>query len=171
VKSLRKLQSAPSRSTLSKIGFNRNTPHAAVFSPTLDNGLAMRDLPVEQGIAQLQILIRHIRAGSTQGDLFLITLSWWQQLASVSYSLLEHTSQSLPFLDTNLPSSIRHYLSTIKSSVHIPEIRKQLLTPLRAHDPCLMEAFLELDLRRAVYKACQHSSLFRGHIPIRDHLR
>jgi hypothetical protein len=159
---LRKLQSAPTRSTLSKIGFNRNTPHAVVFGPTLYNGLAMRDLPVEQGIAQLQILMRHIRAGSTQGDLFLITLSWWQQLAGVSYALLENTSPSLPFLDADLPSSIRHYLSTIKGSVHIPTISKQLPTPLRDNDQCLMEAFLALKLRRAVYKACQRVRLYLG---------
>jgi hypothetical protein len=35
VKSLRKLQSAPTRSTLNKIGFNRNTSHAVAFGPTL----------------------------------------------------------------------------------------------------------------------------------------
>jgi hypothetical protein len=34
-KSLHKLQSAPTRSTLSKIGFNQNTPHVVVFGPTL----------------------------------------------------------------------------------------------------------------------------------------
>jgi hypothetical protein len=111
----------------------------------------MQDLPVEQGIAQLQILMCHIRAGLTQGDLFLITLSWWQQLAGVSYSLLENTSPSLPFLDADLPSSIRHYVSTINGSVHIPTIRKQLPTPLRDNDQCLMEAFLALKLCRAVY--------------------
>jgi hypothetical protein len=49
-KSLRKLQSPPTRSTLAKIGFNRNTPHAVVYGPTIYNGLTMGDLPVEQGI-------------------------------------------------------------------------------------------------------------------------
>jgi hypothetical protein len=64
-KSLRKLQSPPNRSTLAKNGFNRNTPHALVYGPTIYNGLAMRDLPVEQGVGQLQLIIRHVRAASS----------------------------------------------------------------------------------------------------------
>jgi hypothetical protein len=130
-KSLRRLQSAPTRSTLNKIGFNRNTPHAVAFGPTIYNGLAMRDLTVEQGIGQLQLLIRHVRAESIQGSLFLITLSWWQHLAGVSFPLLQDTATPLPFLDADLPSSIRSYLATVDGSLHIPLIADQLPPPLR----------------------------------------
>jgi hypothetical protein len=40
-KRLCKLQSASTRSTRSKIGYNRNTPYAVVFGPTLYNALAI----------------------------------------------------------------------------------------------------------------------------------
>jgi hypothetical protein len=161
-KSLRRLQSAPTRSTLNKIGFNRNTPHAVAFGLTLYNGLAMRDLTVEQGIGQLQLLIRHVRAESTQGSLFLITLSWWQHLAGVSFSLLQDTTTALPFMDANLPSSIRSYLATVNGFLHIPAIAAQLPPPLREHDTCLIDSFLALKLSRTVFKACQRVRQYLG---------
>jgi hypothetical protein len=161
-KSLRRLQSAPTRSTLNKIGFNRNTPHAVAFGPTIYNGLAMRDLTVQQGIGQLQLLIRHVRAESTQGTLFLITLSWWQQLAGVSFPLLQDTTTPLPFLDADLPSSICSYLATVDGSLYIPAIADQLPTPLREADICLIDSFLALKLRRTVFKACQRVRQYLG---------
>jgi hypothetical protein len=44
---LRKIQSAPTRSTLIKLGFNRNTAHAVVNGPSRYGGIGLRDLPVE----------------------------------------------------------------------------------------------------------------------------
>jgi hypothetical protein len=161
-KSLRRLQSAPTRSTLNKIGFNRNTPHALAFGLTLYNGLAMRDLTIKQGIGQLQLLIRHVRAESTQGSLFLITLSWWQHLAWVSFYLLQNTYTPLPFLDADLPSSIHSYLSTVDGSLHISAIIDQLPTPLRKDDTCLINSFLALKLRRTVLKACRRVHKYLG---------
>jgi hypothetical protein len=58
--------------------------------------------------------------------------------------------------DRSVPST------TINGSAHIPFISTQLQTPLRDHDPCLIEAFLALHLRRAVYKACQRVRLYLG---------
>jgi hypothetical protein len=43
---LRKIQSAPTRSTLIKLGFNRHTAHAVVYSPSRYGGIGLRDLPV-----------------------------------------------------------------------------------------------------------------------------
>jgi hypothetical protein len=73
---LHKIQSAPTRSTLMKLGFNRNTAHAVAFSPSRYGGLGLRTLHVEQGIAGLTILIRHLHARTPQGSLLLITLAW-----------------------------------------------------------------------------------------------
>jgi hypothetical protein len=61
-KTLRTLQSGLTRATLLKLGFNRNTPLAVVYGPSLHGALALRNLPIEQGIVQLQMLIRHVRA-------------------------------------------------------------------------------------------------------------
>jgi hypothetical protein len=75
---LRKLQGPALRAVLNKIGFNRNTARTVVFGPGMHGALAMHDLPVEQGIAILIMLLRHLRAATPQGRLLLITLAcWW----------------------------------------------------------------------------------------------
>jgi hypothetical protein len=61
-----------------KIRFNRNTAHQVVYGPSRYGGLGFQDLFVEQGVAQVQLLVRHLRAGTVQGIFILITLSWWQ---------------------------------------------------------------------------------------------
>jgi hypothetical protein len=71
---LRKIQSAPTRSTLMKLGFNRNTALTVAHGPARYGALGPRNLPVEQGIAGITILIRHLRARTHQGSLILISL-------------------------------------------------------------------------------------------------
>jgi hypothetical protein len=65
-KRLHKIQSGPTRSTLMKLGFNRNTAKAVAFGPARCLGLGLRDMAVEQGIAGLTLLIRHLRAATSQ---------------------------------------------------------------------------------------------------------
>jgi hypothetical protein len=141
---LTKLQSAPTRSTLMKLGFNRNTPYRVVFGPSRYSGLVLRDLAVEQGIGQVKLLMRHLRAKSTQGTLMRITLGWWQQVVGVSYSLLEHTATPLPQLDTHWLLSIRTFLGSIGASIHISDISNSIPAPLRKRDACLMDEILAI---------------------------
>jgi hypothetical protein len=94
-KKLRKLQSKATRATLMKLGFNRNTTHRVVVGPSRYGGLGFRDLAVEQGIGQTELLIWHLRAGSPQGQLFRITIAWWQLVTGVSYPLLEFPASTL----------------------------------------------------------------------------
>jgi hypothetical protein len=93
-KRLKKLQSKATRATLMKLGFNRNTARRVVYGPARYGGLGFRDLAVEQGIAQVELFIRHTRAGSSQGKLLRIALSWWQLVIGVSYPLLEYQLQA-----------------------------------------------------------------------------
>jgi hypothetical protein len=75
-KRLKKLQSAATRATLMKLGFNRNTAHRVVYGQSSYGGLGFRDMFVEQGIGQVEMLVRHLRAQSPQGKLIRITLAW-----------------------------------------------------------------------------------------------
>jgi hypothetical protein len=61
-KRLKKIQSAATRATLMKLGFNRNTAHRVVYGPSRYGGLGFRDLFVEQGTGQVEMLVRHLRA-------------------------------------------------------------------------------------------------------------
>jgi hypothetical protein len=83
-KSLATLQSAPTRAALMKIGFNRNTAKRVVYGSYRYGGPRFRDLFVEQGIAKVELLVHHLRAGSTQGTLMRIAISWWQMVVGIS---------------------------------------------------------------------------------------
>jgi hypothetical protein len=89
---IRKIQSPATRACLMKTGFNRNTAHIVVFGPAFHSGLGFRDLFTEQGVSQVLLLLRHLRADSPQGKLFRIAIDWWQLVMGVSYPLLEHPS-------------------------------------------------------------------------------
>jgi hypothetical protein len=51
------LKKTPIRATLARLGINRNISRDIVFGSTLYGGLGLLDLFVEQGIAQLQLLL------------------------------------------------------------------------------------------------------------------
>jgi hypothetical protein len=72
---LKSLQQPATRATLAKLGFGRNISRDIAFGSPLYGGLGLFSLVTEQGIAQLQLLMRHLRAGTPQGTLFLIGLS------------------------------------------------------------------------------------------------
>jgi hypothetical protein len=138
------LQRSSTRATLMKIGFNRNTALAVVFGAVTFGGLGMRHLYVEQGIAQLQLFIRHTRAGTDQGTLLRITLAWWQLAAGVSYSLLEFPSRIIHHLDDNWLASVRNFLSFIDGTLHVDKVCAGMPQSARSNDSNLMDSINRL---------------------------
>jgi hypothetical protein len=162
-KRLTKLQSAATRATLMKIGFNDNTAHRVVYGPSRYGGLGFRDLFVEQGIGQVEMLVRHLRANSTQGTLIRITLAWWQLVVGVSYPLLETTNMAIPHLAPNWLSSMRSFLTNMDASIHINGLTKTLPTTLRENDACIMDVILALpDVSRSHLRAFNQCRIFFG---------
>jgi hypothetical protein len=96
------LQKAPIRATLARLGFNRNLSHDIVFGSSLYGGLGLLHLFVEQGIAQIQLLLRHLHAETIQGSLMLIGLSWWHLVAGFSSSLWENTTANIPYVEYSI---------------------------------------------------------------------
>jgi hypothetical protein len=108
------------RATLTRLGFNRNISRNIVFGSPLFGGIGLRDLVLEQGIAQLQLLLRHVRAGTPQGSLFLIGLSWWHLVAGFTTSLWETTDAHIPYVERSWYTSLKYFLLLINGSVFIP---------------------------------------------------
>jgi hypothetical protein len=119
---LRKIQSSPTRSTLLKLGFNRNTAKAVAYGPSRYGPLGLRDLPVEQGIAGVTMLIRHLRARSTQGTLALIALSWWQLRLGTSKPPLEDPKFNTPYDTPHWLAAHRAFLASTDGSIHIEDL-------------------------------------------------
>jgi hypothetical protein len=80
-------------------------------------GLGLLHLFVEQGIAQLQLLLRHLRAETPQGSLMLIGLSWWHLVAGFSSSLWENTQANICYVEHSWYSSLKDFLSYANGSV------------------------------------------------------
>lgn len=138
-KELEKIQKGAVRAVLSKIGFNRSTARAVVFAPPWFGGLGMRQLYVEQGVAQLETFIRHIRSETRLGDLIRIALGWLQVQAGISEAIFADTSRKLPYLTPGWLVSIREFLSTCNGSMQILHADTSLPKNLREFDFVLMD--------------------------------
>jgi hypothetical protein len=141
---LHKIQSAPTQSILMKLGFSRNTAHAVAFRPSRYGDLGLRNLQVEQGIAGLSTLIRHLRAQTQQGSLLLIMLAWWQQIIATQAPLLEYPNSPVSHDTPHLLLAQRYFLMGINGSLHIAYLQGTMLPPLWDNDVWLMEAVLTL---------------------------
>jgi hypothetical protein len=143
-KKLRKLQSAPTRATLMKLGFNRNTAHAVAYGPSRYGALGLRDWSVEQGIASLTMLIRHLRGHTEQGRLLLIAMSWWHVYSGSSYQLLFDPHPPLVLGNHHLFTVLRSFLREINGSFCVAAIDDMLPSPTRFGDICLMDVVAAL---------------------------
>jgi hypothetical protein len=162
-KSLTKIQSGPTRSTLMKLDFNRNTAKAVAFGPTRYLGLGLRDLAVEQGIAGITLLIRHLQAATSQGILMMIIVSWWQLLLGTSFALLEEPSVPISCDIPHWLSSLRNFLAKLDGSLHIADLQKYLPQPLRNNDVALMDAINALpDLKKSQKAAFNQCRVYLG---------
>jgi hypothetical protein len=98
---------------------------------------------VEQSVAQVDLLVRHLRAGTTQGTLVMrIAISWWQMAVGVSYSLLGQSDKFIPFDAPHWLSSIRGFLKSVEASIHIDDLA--LPIPHREIDSCIMDVIHDL---------------------------
>jgi hypothetical protein len=160
-KLLRKLQSPATRATLMKLGCNQNTAHRVVCGPSRYGGLGFPYFFVEQGIGQVQLLVRHLQAASPQGVLMRISLFWWQLVVGVSFSLLGQTSTEIPHPAMHWLLSLREFLKTIDTSIHTAGL--SLSDPLRESDVCIMDVIHPLpSLTKAQLRAFNRYRIFFG---------
>jgi hypothetical protein len=139
---LDKLQAAPKRATLLKLGYRRNLPDAVVYGSIQYGGIGFRPLFIEAGLAQYLIFTRHLRAQTAIGSLLRIPLHGWQLQAGVSHSLLEFPAIVLPYLPWDWFSCFRNFLRLISGSLHVHYVSANLPQPPRANDQCLMDTIV-----------------------------
>jgi hypothetical protein len=93
------LQKPAIRATLARLGFNRNISREIAFGSPLYGGCGLRNLLIEQGIAQLELLVRHLRARTPQGSLFLIGLWGWHLVLGFATPLWENVYANTPYIE------------------------------------------------------------------------
>lgn len=136
-----RLQSKPTSLFLQKCGYASTTKRLLVFASRASGGLGMRDIYLEQGIAQLQRLFQALRTPGYPRDLLLLSLKWWHVHAGVNFNLLQEPSRPCHHLEGSWLSSIRQFLSTCQGSLAFHDRFHSL--PLRESDECIMTVLTE----------------------------
>jgi hypothetical protein len=125
---------------LNKLGFNRHYPRAAAYAPLQEFGVGLRDLRIEQGLAQIQALLNYIGTGHKVGNVMLISYRTLQLEAGVHFALLEQPHKPIPYLTSCWFTSLREFCNAHDITINVKE--NQVLTPSRANDQSLMEIAL-----------------------------
>ena len=102
-------------------------------------GLGLKCLYIEQGIAQILILMRHIRTTSDNGKLAEIVLQWWQLIAGTSFLLLEFPSNTTTYTGNNWFTSLQQFLYKYQGKLFIPLITQAIPKFLWAKDEAIMD--------------------------------
>jgi hypothetical protein len=124
---------------LCKMGYNRNMPRSVVFAPVEIGGVGYRSLSVEQGVGQVILLLKHIRARTTLGIFMLTTLEVYQLTAGLSRPVLEDT-QVLPHTEGFWFDSVRSFLHDITGSIKLED--PWCISPLRSNDRHIVDDVL-----------------------------
>jgi hypothetical protein len=114
---------------LNKISFNRNFPRAATYGPLCFGGLAIPCIYVEQGIAKIGLIMRHMCSESELGKLLIIAILASQLEAGVSWDILENTKI--------LPHMTNTWISALMAFMNPHDIKLKLCNKKKWHSYAL----------------------------------
>jgi exonuclease III len=132
-----KIQGKATTAVLQKMGYSSTTAHAIVFGPQFFGGLSFRYLSVEQGIQQIQTIVKHWRSDSQITSLLNIALAWYQDQLGVGQKVLEHPSIDYPHDESKWFRQTRRFLHSIGGTIIIQDA--PLMQLQRHHDEFLMD--------------------------------
>jgi hypothetical protein len=141
---LQQVQTLMNRVILNKLGFNRNYPRAVAFAPLYEFGVGLRNLQLEQGLAQIQALLNYIGTDHKVGKVMLISYRTLQVEAGVHFDLLGQPHMPLPYLTSCWFTSLRAFCCAHNITISIKMNR--VLTPSRINDQSLMSIALASQL-------------------------
>jgi hypothetical protein len=105
-----------------KCGFNRNTARVILFGPACLGGAFFRHLYSEQGVGQIQVMLKHWRTSTTQaGRLIRIAVHWSQFAVGTGTPLLKDVSTKLSQMEVKWFASLRQYLQHIGGSIELDD--------------------------------------------------
>jgi len=117
---LEKAQSMTTPLIISKMGYNQNMPKAVIYAPITHGGLGLKHLESEQGIQQVNQVLKHLHSNTTLGTLLQTTIQAYQIHAGISKLILEFT-QDLPWLPNRWIMHLRKFLHSTNSSIYLTD--------------------------------------------------
>jgi len=109
---LKKAQSLTTPIILSKIGFNRNTPTAIVYTSISHRGIRLCNLHNEQGVQQTLQIIKHLHTQTTLGKMVNLAIKAYQMMSGIEDTILEFTDP-LPWMPNRWITNVQQFLHKI----------------------------------------------------------
>jgi len=128
---LYQLQSPATSVFLTKMGYPRTFPCAVTYAASDRGGIGFHHLGHEQGLQKCIQILKHIRANTTIGQAYAITLNHYQLMSGLSQPILEDT-RPLHWSTARWVDQLRAFLHGIKGQIHLH--RPWLPTARREHD-------------------------------------
>ena len=127
---------------LSRMGINKCTKRLLLFGPPSLGALGFTNTWTDQGIAQVQLLLGHLRQGQEIGQLLQVLMETLQMVIGSSLPLFHYPIQQiLKFCNRNWLLNVWEFLLSIQGKIHLKNA--WILAPQRRHDVFLMDAVLE----------------------------
>ena len=124
---------------LPALGYNRHTPHAALYGPHRYGGAARYHLDTEQGTQHIRRFMGHLRQGDDVARLFLIELNLLQLYAGCGVQILSTHYKDYPYVPHTRLTYLWKFLNRIKSTMHVSDAWTPPL--IRVGDSFLMDQF------------------------------
>jgi hypothetical protein len=120
----RKLTAVQNRSTrrfLNAFGYCKNSPKEVVYGPQELGGIGCRSFYDEQGAAQIEIIMKHLRHRSDVGKQVEIAIAWLQRQSGLGRPVLGAPEKYLQHLESVYLKSIATYLDDIQGQLVFEE--------------------------------------------------
>ena len=124
---------------LQKLGIKSTLPREVAFAPRCSGGVGLVDIGVAIWQAKITGIIKHVRANTSIGQLFIIVFRWAQMIAGTRTSILDYT-YPIPYMESKWIEHLRKGLHCMKAKLWLREIWEP--QPLRHNDVLLMEHFV-----------------------------
>jgi hypothetical protein len=142
---------------LPKLGYNRHMPRQIVFAPTHFGGIGLNDLYVEQGLAQLTFLLKHLRLRTVVTDTIITMIESYIIAAGVVKSPFEDTKLDV-YIQAPWIQSLQSFLQLVNVTLTIPNIICPAL--IRQHDTPIMTLAAQYSTNQQYLQAVNNCRLW-----------
>jgi hypothetical protein len=140
-----KIQSKATNIFLNLMGYKRHFHRTLVYAPLNLGGIGMCQLYISQICLKIELILCHINANITLGQMIVRNLNWLQMNAGISENVL-NARLNINYIKPTWFHSLQEFLITIGGIIQIKLLWKPELS--RKNDLNIMEGALKLNMTR-----------------------
>jgi len=161
-----KLMSPIYQALLPSLGYNRHTPHAAIFGPLRYGGAARHHLGNDQGTQHIRRLMGHLRQDDDIAKLFIIELNLLQLYAGCGVQILTANPNAYPYVPHTRLTYLWKFLHQIQATIHVSDAWTPPL--IREGDSYLMAQFQSRNFKPKTMHILNKCRMFLNVITVAD---